>query len=146
MFSLGTQHSPARSAMLPRWATRLPNVSLPSAGLSTPNGVAHHDVYTAGTAMGAYNHGPIIASHGGMYVLSWYNGVLDESAANRVLFAISRDGETWFTWSKPRVLFNTTAGVGHLGSWILNTLRLQTTAGSLRSALLLRPSWTKLKY
>ena len=93
--------------MLPRWATRLPNVSLPSAGLSTPNGVAHHDVYTAGTAMGAYNHGPIIASHGGMYVLSWYNGVLDESVANRVLFAISRDGETW---SKPRVLFNTTAG------------------------------------
>ena len=94
-------------AKLPRWATTEPNVTLPSAGLPSPKGVAHYGVYEASTAMGAYNHGPIITSHDGTYAISWYNGVLDESVANRVLFALSSDGETW---SEPRVLFNTTAG------------------------------------
>ena len=35
---------------------------------------------------------------------------MDESAANRALFATSPDGEHW---SKPAVLFNTTAGTHH---------------------------------
>jgi hypothetical protein len=35
---------------------------------------------------------------------------MDESAANRALFATSPDGEHW---SEPAVLFNTTAGTHH---------------------------------
>ena len=98
----------AAASQLPHWATTVPNVTLrPSAGLTTPKGVTHATVYRAAPTFGAYNHGPILTQHSGLYVMSWYNGVLDESVKNRVLFATSTDA---VKWSSPRVLFNTTAG------------------------------------
>lgn len=59
---------------------------------------------------GGYNHGPIIEHINDTFILSWYNGVMNESVFNRVLFATSRDA---VTWSEPAVLFNTTAGTHH---------------------------------
>ena len=98
-------------AALPFWVAQIPDPSkLPAAGLPTPlNGVNHTLVYRAGATFGAYNHGPIITQHNGAFLLSWYNGEMDESAANRVLFSVSNDSSA-VTWSPPRVLFNTTAG------------------------------------
>ena len=41
------------------------------------------------TTWGGYNHGPTITRVNGTYVMAWYNGVMNESVANRVLFATS---------------------------------------------------------
>jgi hypothetical protein len=63
------------AATLPSWDTVLPDPSkLPSAGLQSPEGMAHFTVYSAdNTTWGAYNHGPIITQSNGTFFMSWWS-------------------------------------------------------------------------
>jgi hypothetical protein len=100
------------SGAQPTWDTTVadPTLTDPFEGL-TPLRAEHKTVFYANNdTFGGYNHGAIIARNNGTFFVSWYNGVMDESAANRVLYATSVDGDVW---SEPAILFNTTAGTHH---------------------------------
>jgi hypothetical protein len=101
-----------KEVVLPSWTAAIPDPdNKPAAGLPIPKGVEHFTVYSASnTTWGAYNHGPIITQANGTFFMSWYNGVMDESVANRALFATSTDAEHW---SEPAVLIKSTAGYHH---------------------------------
>lgn len=105
--SLGGKH-------LPHWTAQAPNASLPHSGLPLLQGIVHSTVFNAtiSQANGTYNHGPIITFFNHTFLLTWYNGPVDESHMNRVLMSISKDAKSW---SEPVEVFPVVSKTGPTG-------------------------------
>ena len=77
--------------------------------------VTHHTVFK-GKSGAQYNHGAVMITHKGRYLMQWQSSAQDEDAPDtQVLYAISEDGEHWY---KPRVMAS--SGNGSLitnGGW-----------------------------
>lgn len=102
---------------IPRWNTTVPDHTKPWAGLPRlpNNATTVRSVYRASPVVGTYNHGPMVAQHGGLIIVNWYAGQTDEDApGERVLFASSADGGR--TFSSPLPMFDRLSPTGAVGS------------------------------